>query len=61
MRNITKLGILIGTILLAYHIKKLLEPPILPKIENTWWSSQDPTEEDTSILPFRINVSDEVR
>lgn len=60
MGLIIKLVFLIVTVLTAYQISKLFDTPPVPKLENTWWGPRDPSKEDTSIKPFKINVSDEV-
>ncbi|XP_044269723.1 juvenile hormone epoxide hydrolase 1-like [Tribolium madens] len=56
----TKIGFITATIITAYLIGKYLLTPTIPTLENTWWGSRDPTTEDTSIKPFKINISEEV-
>ncbi|KAJ8938571.1 hypothetical protein NQ314_011430 [Rhamnusium bicolor] len=34
--------------------------PPHPKLEDTWWGPRDQSKEDSSIKPFKINISDEV-
>lgn len=38
----------------------LTAPVTLPTLQETWWGPGLPTKEDTSIKPFKINISDEV-
>lgn len=41
-------------------IKPIFEVADLPTIEDIWWGPGDPKKTDTSIVPFKINVSDAV-
>lgn len=41
--------------------KSLFEVPPLPQLEDVWWGPRDPSQENTEIRPFKIDVSDEVR
>lgn len=34
--------------------------PDVPVINETWWSHENPADEDRNIYPFKINVSQEV-
>lgn len=45
----------------ALLINKAIQPPSVPKIEETWWGPGLPTEQDKSVKPFKINISDKVR
>nr|ARE68677.1 juvenile hormone epoxide hydrolase [Epicauta chinensis] len=60
MGFLVKLFFLISTVLIGYAIHQLLQVPPLPQLEDVWWGPRDATKEDTSIKPFKINVSDEV-
>lgn len=46
--------------LLYKKVKNFLTVPDVPKLEDTWWGVGDPRNEDTSIQPFEINISEEV-
>ncbi|KAJ8948747.1 hypothetical protein NQ318_017916 [Aromia moschata] len=59
--NVATIGILILSALLYFKvIKPLYDVPPVPQLKETWWGSGDPAQEDTSIRPFKINVSDEI-
>jgi juvenile hormone epoxide hydrolase len=60
MGHILKLVFVIITVFIAYQISKLYETPPIPKLEDTWWGPRDPSKEDTSIQPFKIDISDSV-
>lgn len=59
-----RIALIFGTLLTAiitYKVHKaLFEVPPLPKIEETWWGPGKPGKIDTSIRPFKINISEEV-
>ncbi|RZC34647.1 juvenile hormone epoxide hydrolase-like protein, partial [Asbolus verrucosus] len=40
--------------------RQLFKIPPLPYLEDTWWGPRNKSEEDESIKPFTINVSDEI-
>jgi hypothetical protein len=60
MGLILKLVLAIITVFIAYQISKLYETPPIPNLEDTWWGPRDSSKEDTSIQPFKIDVSDTV-
>ncbi|KAI4471860.1 epoxide hydrolase 1-related [Holotrichia oblita] len=47
-------------IFVGIKLSQLSTVPPVPKLENEWWASGKPSEIDTSIRPFKINVSQEV-
>lgn len=47
-------------LVLFLFLRKRKSSPI-PDIEEKWWASGTPTEEDTSVKPFKVEASDEVR
>lgn len=47
-------------IFVGIKLSQLSTVPPVPKLENEWWSSGVQSEIDTSIRPFKINVSQEV-
>lgn len=59
-----RVALILGTLITAFVSYKvhraLFEVPPLPKIEETWWGPGKPGKEDTTIRPFKINVSEEV-
>ncbi|XP_044757944.1 juvenile hormone epoxide hydrolase 1-like [Coccinella septempunctata] len=38
----------------------LTRVPSVPKLQNTWWGPDEPTEGDSEIRPFRISISENV-
>lgn len=44
----------------VYFYVKVKEIPSIPTLEEKWWASGSPQKEDTTIRPFKINISDEV-
>lgn len=54
-------AVIIGILGLVYiKLKKLLKVPPVPKLEETWWGSGKSGDENDSVEPFKINISDEV-
>lgn len=47
-----------GTAVLVYF--KLNSYPKVPVYPDTWWGTGDPTKEDTTIRPFKIDISQSV-
>lgn len=55
------LAILVIAVISTIVIRVLNEVPEVPHLENTWWGSRAPEKEDTSIQPFKISISNDVR
>lgn len=51
---------IIPVILGFLFLRRRKSSPV-PSIEEKWWAPGTPTEEDTSVKPFKIEASDEVR
>ncbi|XP_072376840.1 juvenile hormone epoxide hydrolase 1-like [Diabrotica undecimpunctata] len=47
-------------ILIIYSTKCLLQTPEVPDLGERWWKVAKPAKEDTSIKPFKIQISDEI-
>lgn len=39
----------------------IFKSPRIPKLEETWWGPGESKDVDTSVRPFKINISDKVR
>jgi hypothetical protein len=50
------LALAIGNVIYKANINEPVKVP-----PETWWGPGDPSKEDKSIVPFKINVSNEVR
>lgn len=60
MAWILKTVIVLVGVFLSIKSKSYFNAPPLPKIEETWWGPGAPKQEDTTVRPFKIKVSDEV-
>lgn len=52
--------VVILAVYLFYKIKTLAEPPETPQVDDIWWGPGNPAKVDSSIRPFKIDVSDAV-
>lgn len=53
--------LVVGVLALIYmKIKKYLQVPPVPKVEEIWWGSGKAVNEEAAIEPFKINIADEV-
>ncbi|CAG9826364.1 unnamed protein product [Diabrotica balteata] len=58
-----KVGALVAVllaVLIVYCTKSLLETPEVPDLGERWWKVAKPAKVDTSIKPFKIQISDEI-
>lgn len=63
MGYIIKICVATSVMLVAnvyFSLKPYFDVPPVPKIEEKWWGLGELEAGDGEILPFRINVSDEV-
>lgn len=64
MGKFCKIFLLVSTVVLAfigYKVQNTLYSiPEKPILKDTWWGPGSPKAEDTSIKPFKINISDQV-
>ncbi|XP_057668361.1 juvenile hormone epoxide hydrolase 1-like [Diorhabda carinulata] len=52
--------IAISAILIFVFIKPIFEPANIPELKEKWWKIHKPAKVDTSIKPFKVQVSDEI-
>lgn len=48
-------------VILVFLFLRKRKSSSVPNIEEKWWAPGTPTEEDTSVKPFKVEASDEVR
>jgi len=55
-------ALLVAVLAVAAYItvKPMFDVPEVPQLEEKWWKVSKPTKVDTSIKPFKIQVSDEI-
>lgn len=58
--NLAAVVTLLTSLSLYSTIKPMFDPPNRPAINDVWWGPGEPSETDTRIRPFKINVSDHV-
>lgn len=52
--------VVIFAVLAYFVIKPMLDVPKVPNLGEKWWKTGKPTKVDTSIKPFKVQVSDEI-
>lgn len=58
--NLVALVFLLIAISVYFKIKPMFGYPEKPHVSDIWWGPSDLSSIDTSIKPFKINVSNEV-
>lgn len=58
--NLVGFVAILTAVTLFLKIKPILTPPAKPQIDDIWWGPGDPSNMDTSIKPFMINISGDV-
>ncbi|XP_028145259.2 juvenile hormone epoxide hydrolase 1-like isoform X1 [Diabrotica virgifera virgifera] len=51
--------ILVASIAIFLGIRAFLAPPPIPELGEKWWKASKPAELDTSVRPFKIQISEE--
>lgn len=61
MGKVLYVVLIAGVAGLAYLLQGLCKPKeVIPPRDDQWWGPGTPGTEDTSIRPFKINISDKV-
>lgn len=61
MGKVLYVVLIAGVAGVAYFLQGLCKPKqVIPPPDNQWWGPGTPGKEDTSIRPFKINISDKV-
>lgn len=60
VRNIVAVIFMVLAVYTYFELRSKLQPPSIPDLGEIWWGSGEPGKEDTSIKPFKINVSKSV-